>query len=396
MLIDCTQEQKIGKLQQPHTSPRDQDTTEPAPRPNATTETTSIYSLRGKKITLHPAERSPTKNTKNNGPRTKNRLLKLTSPTRIQLPGGSNAKRCTCMHLPPPQGVHANEGRDAWLDDRQLHKLLQLTNTNNTTYPMREIDLFTTLQRHIEGRSRLAASELKHILTRDTYLPIWTNNHWKAIMVSHTTKTTYTFDPLGNPFEAGTRKLLANTLPTHNIIDLTLQVQTDNINCGVWLMWMGPIWNTHCINKTPIDTLIRTTMRRAKLTNLRQLEDPTNTNNTRVSSHNEIHITELREELRVLLTTNTNETDSANQETMLTRTYAYHATDCPLTDTHDKRETPTTINMKLKTTFEQHKILKIRLSKYWALLFRIIQLRAFSIDWTWKLKKRILGILAGK
>ena len=39
---------------------------------------------------------------------------------------------------------------------------------------------------------------------------------------------------------------------------------------------------------------------------------------------------------------------------------------------------------------------KIRLSKYWALLFQIIQLKAFSIDWTWKLKKRILGILAGK
>ena len=72
--------------------PDTQHTETPKIAQSTTTKTTNMHNLRSKKVTLHAPESLPTKRTKNNGTHSKNKPLRIASPTRIQLPGGCQSQ----------------------------------------------------------------------------------------------------------------------------------------------------------------------------------------------------------------------------------------------------------------------------------------------------------------
>ena len=81
--------------------------------------------------------------------------------------------------------------------------------------------------------------------TQNSFIPTWNNNHWKAIMINHDTRHIFTFDPLGNPFQYDTFSLLQMCFPTYDVTDLKIQLQTDSISCGLWIIFMATVWKEY-------------------------------------------------------------------------------------------------------------------------------------------------------
>jgi hypothetical protein len=141
------------------------------------------------------------------------------------------------------EGIHIQHGPRAWLSDTQIKMALQIIDTPGHTYPTTESILIMRLTNINKGKS--PEGTLIDLKTQNLFIPTWKDNHWKAIMINHTTKQIYTFDPLGNAFSYDTFSLLQMCFPTYEVTDLKLKLQTDSTNCGLWILFMAFAWKKY-------------------------------------------------------------------------------------------------------------------------------------------------------
>ena len=91
----------------------------------------------------------------------------------------------------------------------------------------------------IAGALRAAASRPhKHVV------PLYGSMHWRVILVDPGAKGVYLFDPFGFPFTEGEAKAIKKAYREFQVRDLRLAVQSDSINCGVYVAWMAKTWRT--------------------------------------------------------------------------------------------------------------------------------------------------------
>ena len=81
---------------------------------------------------------------------------------------------------------------------------------------------------------------------------------------------------------------------------MNIKLQTDDYNCGVWLIWYATMWQTAYTTDTTIHEIIQKNMLLKHITNFAVKEITHSTKQT-----NEAHIEAYRQELRTLYYRNT-------------------------------------------------------------------------------------------
>jgi hypothetical protein len=76
---------------------------------------------------------------------------------------------------------------------------------------------------------------------RQIYL-IPQGQHWRIILVDSKLKTVHMFDPMGSSFTKLERQATRQTFQDHSQDDLHIKTQSDEVNCGIWVIWIGWLW----------------------------------------------------------------------------------------------------------------------------------------------------------
>ena len=199
---------------------------------------------------------------------------------------------------PPTRGIYADEGRASWLHLEQVAGIIQLHNPlNKIRIPLLtgvSAQSWKVVWAHLrayeaeEERTGIPAVGIHGAGTMARYgrillrhkrdqvsgvYPMYMPGHWRIMIVSHALGQIVLLDPFGNRFTRAEVKQVQQSYVGYAVSNMTLLLQKDCWNCGVWVAWVGSIWSEH-VNEghegtTSIERVIRNGMRMENIYDLR-------------------------------------------------------------------------------------------------------------------------------
>jgi exonuclease III/ribonuclease HI len=105
-----------------------------------------------------------------------------------------------------------------------------------------------------------------------TMYPFSDDMHWRAVLLCPMTETMYAYDPYGTGFTNTVLIAMQNLVRTHNdvyatkwnIQEITIRMQTDGYQCGIWVLHTLDIWTMHQVEMRTQETFekdFQTTLR---------------------------------------------------------------------------------------------------------------------------------------
>ena len=274
------------------------------PTSNTTHETQSTSNASRLPLTskMNPAPKPFTHTHRRTTPNPKsNKQLAQNNQKHNELPQdqGADENHITATQPDPsnptnPLDMH----KHLWVTPAKLKELLTSATPEKRILQPIPLPLFI---KQLNNLSRSNSGKGLHIKmrTRSLMLPLYQAHHWTCVMIDHTKRRTYFFDPGGSPADPNLIKALQNYFFLYHNVDMRIKTQTDKHSCGYWICWMSSLWEHYCTRSTsqeetePFDELVLKKMTQLGVYDLHKHEEELETQANLSFIQEQTHMTQL-------------------------------------------------------------------------------------------------------